>query len=175
MRLTIFLTVAMAAWGQKPSPFKAIPSTPEDVLRFEKPVGSFEAKDLRGKTWTAKSFEGRVTVVHIWYTPCLFCMPELDNLQRFYRESALKNTVQVLTISLDRDPEKVRAFLKQKGYTFPVLVDSGLHERIFDCGPGQGSLPETFVIDRVGRQSNWFKTWTLGRVLIEAEKFEAQQ
>ena len=74
--------------------------------------------------------------------------------------------IQVLTFSLDRDPEVVRTFMKQKGYTFPVIADPELEQRLFP----EGGIPNSWVIDRQGRRSEPFRAWTFGRIVLEVEK-----
>jgi hypothetical protein len=52
-----------------------------------------------------------------------------------------------------------------------VIIDRELAP-IF--GSGDGGLPQTRVINGKGWRSASFRTWTLGRILIEAEKVETQ-
>jgi len=75
--------------------------------------------------------------------------------------------IQVLTFSIDRDPELVRSFMKEKGYAFPVIVAPDLEQRLF---PQEGGIPKTWVIDRQGRRSDAFRAWIFGRIVIEVEK-----
>jgi hypothetical protein len=58
-------------------------------------------------------------------------------------------------------------YLKEKGYTFKVVVDKGLEPRLF---PTAGGIPKTFVVGPAGRRSDAFQTWTFGRILMEVEK-----
>lgn len=75
--------------------------------------------------------------------------------------------IQVLTFSLDRDPELVRSFMKEKGYTFPVIADPELEQRLF---PSEGGIPQSWVIDWQGRRSDPFRVWSFGRIVLEVEK-----
>jgi hypothetical protein len=77
------------------------------------------------------------------------------------------NKAQVLTFTLDDEPPRVRSYMKENGYTFPVVVNGDLESRPF---PRDRGIPETFVIGPDGRRSDQFRTWTFGRILMEVEK-----
>ncbi len=77
------------------------------------------------------------------------------------------NNVQVLTFSMDKDVLRVKAYMVEHGYTFPVISNSSLVERLF---PNEGGLPKAWVIDRGGRRSDAFRVWSFGRILMELEK-----
>jgi thiol-disulfide isomerase/thioredoxin len=129
-------------------------------------VPDFEVRDLSGRLWTAAHLRGKVTLVDIWSTGCGPCRREHPQLQRFH-ESA--KSVQVLTFSLDEDPKAVQAYLKQTGFTFPVIVAGDLTHRLF----GQGGIPQRWIVDRSGRRSAEPPDWSLGQFFYEAERLAA--
>jgi hypothetical protein len=77
----------------------------------------------------------------------------------------MKN-VQVLTVSVDDDRGPVQSYMKEKGFTFPVIMERELDVRLFP----EGGLPESWVIGPSGRRADRFQSWTFGRVLLEVEK-----
>jgi peroxiredoxin len=161
--------LAQQAAVTRNSPFQAIqaPVVAEDTISFSIPVPDFEARDLRGRTWRSADLHGKLTIVQIWGTYCLPCRQEHPALQDFFgKERSLKN-VQVLTFSLDDDPNRVQAYMKEKGYTFPVIVDRNLEPKLF---PSVGTLPKSWVIGPNGYRADPFNSWTFGRVLMEVEK-----
>jgi hypothetical protein len=54
-----------------------------------------------------------------------------------------RSDIQVLTFDLDEDPGLVAPFLKEKGYTFPVLPAFSMEE-------AKGAIPENWVVDPHG-------------------------
>ena len=163
-----FLFFPVLAQDHQRSPFVEVPAAASDTLRFRTQLGSFEATDLHGRTWRSVDLRGKVTVVDIWATFCLPCRQEHPEIQRFYEVTKDSNDVQVLTFSLDHDPRQVESYMKENKYTFPVIVDGNLVEKLFSS---EGGLPKAWVIDRTGRRSDPFRSWPLGRILLEAQRF----
>lgn len=88
-------------------------------------------------------------------------------LQDFVNEVRSSNNLQVLTFSVDDKPERVRSYMQQKRYTFPVVVDRDLELRLF---PADEGIPKAWVIGPNGFRADLPKTWTFGRTLMEIEK-----
>ncbi len=59
------------------------------------------------------------------------------------------DALQVLTISVDEDAAAVPAYLKEKGYTFPVIHAPALANTLFPWA----ELPTNFVVDPSGRRN----------------------
>jgi len=161
--LVVFVASALLAQ----SPFEAVQPAVSDTLNFRTPLSDFEARDLTGKAWSRAELRGRFTVVTIWSTWCLPCRKEAPAVQALSDQANNHGKVQVLTFSLDRDPEAVRLYMREMGYTFPVIVDPDLEARLF---PPEGGVPQSWVIDRQGRRSDAFRAWTFGRIVLEVEK-----
>jgi thiol-disulfide isomerase/thioredoxin len=153
------------------SPFQSVAPAISDTLAFRASLADFEAKDVSGRTWRVKNFQGKLTVVVIWSTWCLPCRQEQPELQQFYEQTKSSKNIQVVTFSLDKDPAVTWAYMDQKGYTFPVIVDPKLAQSLF---PMDGGIPATWVIDRQGRRCEPFRAWKLGRILIEVEREAAR-
>jgi thiol-disulfide isomerase/thioredoxin len=164
LRGALVVFVASALLAQ--SPFETVQPAVSDTLNFRTPLSDFEARDLAGKSWSLAELRGRFTVVTIWSTWCLPCRQEAPAVQAL-SDQAGHGKVQVLTFSLDRDPEAVRLYMLERGYTFPVIVDPDLEGKLF---PQEGGIPQSWVIDRQGRRSDAFRAWTFGRIVLEVEK-----
>ncbi len=151
------------------SPFQVVPParTASDTLASSITVPDFETRDLSGRTWRSADLRDKVTVVQFWATWCLPCRQEHPALQDFANKARSMNNVQVLTFSLDDDPSRVLSYMKEEGYTFPVVLGRDLELRLF---PSEGGLPESWVIGIDGRRSDSFRSWTFGRILMEVEK-----
>lgn len=88
-------------------------------------VGDFTLKDVDGKSVSLSDFLGEyVIVMSFWATWCEPCKREMIQIDQLYREHNEKG-LMYLAISMD-EPETVgdvRTYIKQRGYTFPVLLD----------------------------------------------------
>lgn len=94
------------------------------------------------------------------------CRKEEPTLQHFYDETKSATGLQVLTFSLDNEPSRVWAYRNDKRYTFPVIADRALGERLL---PREGSTPKIWVINPQGLRSDPFADWTFGRILLEVQ------
>lgn len=111
-------------------------------------ITDFALKDIDGRTVVLSDYLGtRVILISFWATWCEPCKKEMVQLQELYdahREAGL----QVLSISMD-EPETqgdVRPYIKQRGYTFPVLLDT--ETQVTNQLNPKRSAPFTMIIDR---------------------------
>ena len=88
-------------------------------------------------------------------------------LQDFFNEVRSRENVQVLTFSVDDNPDRVRSYMKEKEYTFPVIVDRNLELELF---PADEGIPKAWVLGPNRLRAEVPKNWTFGRTLMEIEK-----
>jgi thiol-disulfide isomerase/thioredoxin len=94
-----------------------------------------------------KAVDGQVQVYYWWASWCPFCAlqsPHMDKLWQAHKNSGL----QMLAISIDKNPQDAKAYLAKKGYTFPVAMSTPALARAFPKPPG---LPVTLVRGKDGR------------------------
>ena len=121
---------------------------------FPVEVGSrapdFSARTVDGSNVvrTLADYRGKVVVLNLWATwcpPCIVEMPSFERLKAQVRDTSLR----IVAVSVDdvMGADSVRAFAKNLGLTFDILLDS-LHG--IDRSYQVIAYPETFVIARDG-------------------------
>ena len=137
-------------------------------------VGSSDAevtgtsvRTLDGTSFSLDDLKGNVVLVNVWATWCPPCVIEMPGFQRAY-EDLKDQGFLVLGISKDQgDPERVRAFLQEKGITYPVAMAAET-----DLGglTDVTTFPTSFLIDREGRIRHTVEGLYLGPTLRMAVK-----
>ena len=107
---------------------------------------SFKLKTLDGKSVSLDDLKGKVAVVNFWGVWCGWCVREMPEFQKLAAKYAHDAHVRVLTIDNDQNPEQVRKFMRDKKYTFAVLLDDG-----FVGKNSITSFPTTWFLDKQGR------------------------
>ena len=106
----------------------------------------FTLTDLEGKPWTLSALHGKVVLVNFWATWCPPCRKEMPDIEALYDQFKDRGLV-VLAISQE-DAAKVKPFIAQRGFTYPVLLDpGGTVNRLFVVE----GIPKSFVYDRSGK------------------------
>jgi len=89
-----------------------------------------------------------IVIINFWATYCKPCQKEIPELTAFMKKHQ-SESVKLFCISIDKEgAEKVRPFVKEKGYTVPVLLDpfARTAQRY-----GVKSVPALFVISPSGK------------------------
>jgi thiol-disulfide isomerase/thioredoxin len=148
------LLVAASAWAlyryirggnDEPSADLAARKTSISFFSNPKAVPPFAARDLEGRTITADSLKGKVTIINFWATwcpPCRAEMPDLVKLQDRYR-----GQLQIIGVSQDEgSPESVRKFAVSYGLNYPIVMTTPQLEQMFPVS----AIPTSFIVDRDG-------------------------
>ena len=98
-----------------------------------------------------EDYRGKVVFLNFWATWCPPCRQELPDIQKLYEKYKDSDEVAVLTVVFpggrelrqDEFPE----YLKENGYSMPVLFDDGTLTRYFQIS----RLPTTFMLDKEGK------------------------
>ena len=113
----------------------------------------FSAATTAGKELKLSDYKGKVVILDFWATWCPPCRAEIPSFVDLAKEHA-KDGLVVIGISLDQDPEKLKAFLEENHVEYPVVLD-GDHaiSTLYREVPGTEGLegiPTTLIIDRAG-------------------------
>jgi thiol-disulfide isomerase/thioredoxin len=101
-------------------------------------------------------FRGRVLIVEFWSTGCGPCQPAMDDLSALAEKRAAgwRDTVAVVSVSIDADPDAVRRHIAKKAWASVrhlwCASDAGW-ESAAAMGFVIKSLPTAVVIDRDGK------------------------
>lgn len=109
---------------------------------------NFTIKDLSGNVLDVKDLKGKTIFLNLWATWCGPCRMEMPSIQNLYNQVD-KEKIMFIMLSIDRqsDIEKIRSYIKDKEYTFPVYTPASLLPNQLQVG----MIPSTFVVDSTGR------------------------
>src|SRR5579863_4301472 len=120
----------------------------QEIIRFAsnaKPVPPFLVNDLDGNFISTAAWKGKVVLLNFWATWCPPCRAEVPLLVDL--AARYKDRLQIVGVSLDDGPEEVRAFVKDEGINYPVVMAS--REILAEYG-GVPALPTLFVVNADG-------------------------
>ena len=109
----------------------------------------FAVQDLAGASQSLQQHKGRVVVLHFWASWCGFCRSEIPELLALHNEWSARG-VDVLTVSIDRQPEQLRQFLAATPLPYPIIVDQEQGDLLASRFDVSG-IPVTYIVDRDGR------------------------
>jgi thiol-disulfide isomerase/thioredoxin len=150
---------AWAVWSQPPAA-GIQESLASGWRKPTKTMPAFDLADLSGKTWSLKNLGGKAVLINVWATWCGPCKAELPHLQKLYERVKNRADLQILTLTIDEDLGLVTPFMKEKGYTFPVLQAYSFVTGLLDLV----AIPQNWILDTKGE---W--RWTGRPVVPDAE------
>lgn len=109
-----------------------------------RPLPEMRIPDAAGRTWTLADFKGKTTFVWLWATWCSPCWRELPAMQKLYDAVKDRRDVQAISLSMDENPAIVEKFMKERKFSFPVLVSKAYVEQVLP----EVILGQTWLIDQ---------------------------
>jgi len=104
----------------------------------------FTLVDLNGNEHTLSNYRGKVVIIDFWATFCAPCRLEIPHYIQFYNEYKDDGLV-ILGVGLDGE-EKLKAFSKAMGITYPILIGDRATAKKYGIQP----IPTTFILNRKG-------------------------
>jgi thiol-disulfide isomerase/thioredoxin len=101
---------------------------------------------VEGKTRSLGSYKGKVVFLNFWATWCGPCRSEMPSIESLYKKFGDKG-FEILAVNCAEDKATVSSYLKNGGFSFPVLLDP---DGRVSLNYGVQSIPTTFLIDRDG-------------------------
>ncbi|HBF2039328.1 TPA: redoxin family protein [Clostridioides difficile] len=124
-------------------------SNDEDIIKSI----DFTLTDQYGKTHKLSDYEGKVVFLNFWATWCPPCKEEMPYIEQLYKDYNKNNDDVVIlgvaspNLGREGSREHVVNFLKEQGYTFPVVLDE---DGALAYQYGINAFPTTFIIDKEG-------------------------
>lgn len=135
--LLLFLTLSLSVFAGVSEGDKAI---------------NFTLKSLDGKkTYTMKSFKGKVVLLNLWASWCKGCKKEMPEF--FHLQKSMGSSFKIVTINVDDTPAKGLKFLKsveaKTGMKTPFVSLQNPSKSIAKAY-GARAMPSSYLIDKKG-------------------------
>lgn len=148
---------------------KAKPKEIADVLPFDF-TGTLV--NVAGKQVDLKDYKGKTLFINVWASWCGPCRIEMPYIQSLYDKVKNEPNIEFMLIAIDKDFEKSKNFINQKGFTFPVYhADKGLNDFLTTQ-----VIPLTVIVNQDGHVvyylngTNNFDTDDFRNLLISTSK-----
>lgn len=137
-RWAFLLAIAAAACSREP----------RAAVEVGLPAPAYGAIDLLGDSVSLARLRGRPVLINIWATWCAPCKEEIPYLERLHTEHRGAG-LEVVGVSIDArgEEEKINAFAKEMGMTYPIWLDPV--ERVSTVFLALG-VPASYLIGRDG-------------------------
>lgn len=151
------LWLVAGSFRPSPSPTERAATTPTatpppaDACPADAEVAALDytLKNADDASVTLSDFKGKVLLLDFWATwcgPCKVEIPHFIELQDRYG----KDGFQVVGISVDDTPEKLKPFMAEMKMNYPVLQGLG-HDKLLDEYGATIAVPVSVVISREGK------------------------
>jgi len=167
---------AWTVWSQRPQAAKQELSEGRwEAAKKELP--RFDLKDMQGKSWRLQELGGKSLLINLWATWCGPCKAELPKLQQLYTQIKERKDVQVLSFNIDGEVGLVEPYLKEHGYSFPVIPAYDFVNASLDVM----GIPQNWIVDPAGKwrwtqlgfdgsEPNWTETMLKRMESVQAQR-----
>ncbi|GGF45870.1 TlpA family protein disulfide reductase [Echinicola rosea] len=108
---------------------------------------SLKFTDLDGNLIDMQDFKNKTVFINLWATWCPPCRAEMPHIASLYGKLKDEQDIAFLMVSLDKDIEKPKEYIKDQDFAFPVAhAGYGLNASL-----KHSSIPTTLVISPEGK------------------------
>ena len=119
---------------------------PADVSEENRAAPPWQVVLPTGHLLTSDSLKGKVVLVNFWATWCPYCRKEKPVIDSFWKDTRSRG-FEVISISVDDPPEKIAAWMQDKGYAFMAAPTNASVAAAFG---DVTSVPTSFILDADG-------------------------
>ena len=119
---------------------------PAEVSDENRTVAPWQVMLTDGRLLTSDALKGKVVLVNFWATWCPYCRKEKPVIDAFWHDYRDKG-FEVVSISVDDPPDKITAWMKDKGYAFQAAPTNASVAAVFG---NVSSVPTSFILDTDG-------------------------
>lgn len=126
-----------------------------DMIAKPEAAAPFNLKSLDGKQVSLESLKGKIVAINFWGIWCGWCVQEMPDFQKLHDKYGGDPEVVILTINNDANPDNVPPWMREKGYSFTVLLDDGYVSKA-----GIQVFPTTWFLDPQGQKTYVKRGWS---------------
>lgn len=132
------------------SPQNKVPA--DQSSNLDKSVNNDDLLDQDGMPINLSDYHGKVVFLNFWATWCPPCQREMPEIQKLFEKYKDSDDVAIVTVVMpggrEMNSSEIKAFLKEKNFTMPVIFDDGRLNSEYQIT----SLPTTYMLDRDGNK-----------------------
>lgn len=110
----------------------------------------FALPTITGDTLRLSDYRGKIVLLDFWATWCGPCRSELPHVREAYQRYHPRG-FEIVGVSLDQTPEKLKEFIKANDMTWPQIFQGRGAMTPLKQSYMVKSIPSTFLLDRDGR------------------------
>ncbi len=126
---------------------KIIPPKINDQVKIKLTENDYnwQLTDINGNIVSFKNFKNKIIFINFWATWCAPCIGEMPEIQNFYDD--YKNNPNIVFIIASTEKiTKIKKFINDKNYTFPVYsIKSKIPQKLYSK-----SIPTSLLINKNG-------------------------
>jgi thiol-disulfide isomerase/thioredoxin len=119
---------------------------PAEVSDENRAVPPWQVTLTDGQALGSDALKGKVVLVNFWATWCPYCRKEKPVIDEFWQDYRSRG-FEVVSISVDDPPDKIAAWMQDKGYVFKAAPTNASVAAVFG---NVTSVPTSFILDADG-------------------------
>lgn len=120
-------------------------------------VPDFSGTDLQGIHHSREDYRGKKFALYFWATWCPACVQDAENIRALFPKLQSEG-IEFLSVSLDRDENRLKAFVREKKLIHPVIYDGKVWESPIANAFGIQATPSFVLVGSDGKilaRGNW--------------------